>query len=110
MLEGGVEAGVPSVLLSKVAGQAALGSIQHYVDGQQKSHKAMSLCLSRKVGANPGAEYKEIYKKAAEKEQERRDKLKRSADNDSEDEELTISQSRRIVVEETIAKTFYFQS
>ena len=106
MLEGGVEAGVPSVLLSKVAGQAALGSIQHYVDGQQKSHKAMSLCLSRKVGANPGAEYKEIYKQAAEKEHERRDKLKRSAVMILK----TISQSRRIVVEETIAKTFYFQS
>ena len=41
MLEGGVDAGVPSVLLSKVAGQAAFNSIQHYVKGQAQGHKAV---------------------------------------------------------------------
>ena len=112
MLEGGVEAGVPSVLLSKVAGQAALGSIQHYVDGQQKSHKAMSLCLSRKVGANPGAEYKMLYKKAAEEELEKRAILKRdrTGEDDSEEEQLTISQSTRVVIEKTIEEHTISQS
>ena len=61
LLEGGIEAGIPAVLLSKVAGQAAFSSLQHYVKGQEKSHKAVSLCLSRKVGAVPGVKFDEIY-------------------------------------------------
>ena len=62
LMEGGMESGVPSVLLSKVAGQASLKSIQHYVEGDRKAHKAVSLCVSRKVGAVSGAKYDNIFK------------------------------------------------
>ena len=62
MMEGGVDAGVPAVLLSKVAGQAALSSIQHYVEGQSKSHKALSWVLSRKAGGVTGARFEEVVK------------------------------------------------
>jgi hypothetical protein len=105
MMEGGVEAGVPAVLLSKVAGQAALGSIKHYVDGQQMSHRAMSLCLSRKVGGNPGAQFDEIYKKSKENELAKRcmeAKDCSATDGDSEEDQLTISQSRKVTTEQTV--------
>ena len=106
MMEGGIEAGVPAVLLSKVAGQAALGSIQHYVDGQEKSHKAMSLCLSRKAGANPGPQFKEIYNKARDEELAQRRLAVRDCNNtdeeESEEDQLTISQSRKVTTEETV--------
>ena len=104
-MEGGVEAGVPAVLLSKVAGQAALGSIKHYVDGQQMSHRAMSLCLSRKVGGNPGAQFNEIYKKSKQDELAKRCKEAKdcsATDGDSEEDQLTISQSRKVTTEQTV--------
>ena len=105
MMEGGVEAGVPAVLLSKVAGQAALGSIKHYVDGQEKSHRAMSLCLSRKVGGNPGAQFDEIYKKSKEDELAKRcmeEKDTIATGDDSEKDVFTISQSRKVITEQTV--------
>ena len=71
LMEGGIEAGVPGVLLSKVAGQKCLGSISHYVQGERKGHKALSLCISRKVGANPGSRYDQVYQGVAEEELEK---------------------------------------
>ena len=83
-MEGGLEAAVPGVLLSKVAGQADLWSIQHYVDGQQKSHKAISLVNSKKVGAKPRAEFKKICKHVAAEELEQKNVMIKDQDVDEE--------------------------
>ena len=60
LLEGGVEAGVPEVLLSKAAGHASLDSIKNYVSGRDNAQKAVSLTLSRKMAAKGHVKYSEV--------------------------------------------------
>jgi hypothetical protein len=60
LMEGGVEAGVPEVLLSKVAGHASLDTIKNYVKGRDNAQKAVSLTLSRKMAAKGHVKYSEV--------------------------------------------------
>ena len=65
----------------------------------------MSLCLSRKVGGNPGAQFDEIYKKSKEDELAQRcmeEKDCIATGDDSEKDLFTISQSRKVITEQTV--------
>ena len=46
------------------------------MQGERKGHKALSLCISRKVGANPGSRYDQVYQGVAEEELEKIKQLK----------------------------------
>ena len=69
----------------------------------------MSLCLSRKVGGNPGAQFDEIYKKSKEDELAQRcmeEKDCIATGDDSEKDLFTISQSRKVITEQTVSIVF----
>ena len=59
-----------------MAGQKCLGSISHYMQGERKGHKTLSLCISRIVGANPGSRYDQVYQGVAAEELEKIKQLK----------------------------------
>ena len=59
-IETGVAQGVPSPMLSGLAGHNDANSIKSYMKGTAKSHEAMSLIMSRKMGQKKVGRFEEI--------------------------------------------------
>ena len=99
LLEGGVEQGVPHIILSRVAGHKNANSLQSYVQGSKKSHNAAGLVVARKMGGKDETNFQQACKELEDDRTEGRMEVKQveedAADVEYEyDDGVTISQSR----------------
>ena len=87
LMEAGVEAAVPGVLVSKVAGHNDLNSIKNYYKGGKNAHNAASVVLARKIGGKKKSNFEDVYKELEESRREEREQGEVGAENRLVDDE-----------------------
>ena len=97
-LDGGLDVGVPEVILGKLAGQRSHHAKDSYIHKKDTTHRAANIAVSRAAAGKP-ANYQEILTEVIEEdnatvEQDTPKEEEKKDTSSGESEEHTISQSR----------------